>query len=148
MNNNNNNNENNNNNNVNDENNNVNNENNDNNNNNDNISQYQNNQEPPYSEEVDSDYQKELHLKTIGECEHDQLDFYVPGPGDVCDFYGEFNRPHLVEEAQVSSLALVCRDCFAIMCHDCYQEYGEFTEAPIEEATQVLDSVHTVQDEP
>jgi len=120
------------------------------NNNNDNVNtnESQNNQNnPPYSEEVDSEYQKQLHLKTIGECEHENLDVYVPGPGDVCDFFGDFGRPHQVAEAQVSSLAFVCRDCFGIMCHDCYQEYGEFTEAPIEEANSVLDSEHTVQEE-
>jgi hypothetical protein len=140
---------NNNNNNNNNENNNNNNVNTNSENTNNDVNQSQNSQQlPPYSEEVNSDYQKELHIRKIGECEHDQLDAYVPGPGDVCDFYGEFNRPHLVEEAQVSSLALVCRDCFAIMCHDCYQEYGEFTGAPIEEANKALDSEHTVQEEP
>jgi F-type H+-transporting ATPase subunit a len=134
-------------------NNNNNNENNNNNNdNNENVNDepndYQNNQEmPPYSEEVNSDYQKELHLRTIGECEHENIDHYVPGPGDVCDFFGEFNRPHLVEEAQVSSLALVCRDCFAIFCTDCYTEYGAFTGAPLENANEALDSENTVQDE-
>jgi hypothetical protein len=128
-----------------------NNNNNENYNNNNNANESQNNQNdpnnPPYSEEVDSEYQKQLHLKTIGECEHDDLDPYVPGPGDVCDFFGDFGRPHQVAEAQVSSLAFMCRNCFGIMCHDCYQEYGEFTEAPIEEANSVLDSEHTVQDE-
>jgi len=124
-----------------------NNNNNDNSNNNDNVNANESQNNPPYSEEVDSEYQKQLHVKTIGECEHDELDVYVPGPGDVCDFYGDFGRPHLVEEAQVSSLAFVCRDCFGIMCHDCYQEYGEFTGAPIEEANSVLDSEHTVEEE-
>jgi F-type H+-transporting ATPase subunit a len=96
---------------------------------------------PPYSEEVNSDYQKELHIRTIGDCHHEDLNAYTPGPGDMCDFYGEFNRPHLVEEAQISSLALVCNDCFAIICHDCYQEYGEFTGAPIEESGKEMDKI-------
>jgi F-type H+-transporting ATPase subunit a len=137
---------------MNNNNNNENNNNENNNNNNENVNEepndYQNNQEmPPYSEEVNSDYQKELHLRTIGECEHENIDPYVPGPGDLCDFIGEFNRPHLVEEAQVSSLALVCRDCFAVFCSNCYQEYGAFTGAPIEDANEALDSENTVQDE-
>jgi len=102
---------------------------------------------PPFSEEVDSEYQKELHLRSIGECLHENLLTYEPGPGDVCDFYGEFNRLHLVEEAQVSSLALMCNDCHAIMCHNCYQEYGEFTGAPIEESGKEMDKDCKTTDE-
>jgi hypothetical protein len=85
----------------------------------------QNNQDlaSNHSSDVNSTSQiEQQHIRSVGECTHDNTRLYVGNREDVCDIAGAGSDIHRAVEND-GDLALHCQGCNAIICQNCYVDY-------------------------